>query len=117
MTENESARRKFLKLFGLSVGASMLSTNVFADSIAGKEIFRLNPRQQEFMARYEKWMDEFIEVIRIKKVSPDNPENKMKMMALTKRAEKFKPEINEFMKDKTFSLIYKRSIERMSKEI
>ena len=69
------------------------------------------------MIRYGKWMDEFIEVIRIKKTDPGNNENRRKMTALTEIAEKFKPELTEFMKDETFRLIYKASIERMSKEI
>ena len=39
------------------------------------------------------------------------------MIALTEWAEEMKPEISEFMKDKTFSLIYLVCIDRMSKEI
>lgn len=62
-------------------------------------------------------MDDFIEVIRIKKTDPENKDNKNKMLALTEHAEKFKPELNEFMKDETFQLIYMASIQRMTKEI
>ncbi|MCX6296530.1 MAG: hypothetical protein NTX97_10780, partial [Bacteroidetes bacterium] len=61
--------------------------------------------------------DEFIEVIRIQKTDPDNLENHKKMIPLTEKAEKFIPELSEFMKDETFSLIFNASIERMSKEI
>ena len=39
------------------------------------------------------------------------------MLALTEHAENFKPELNEFMKDETFQLIYMASIQRMTKEI
>ena len=69
------------------------------------------------MVRYGKWMDDFIEVIRIKKTDSGNKKNNKKMTALSENAEKFKPELNEFMKDETFRLIYMASIQWMSKEI
>jgi hypothetical protein len=117
MTEKESTRRKFLKFLGLSAGATFVSTKALAGIIKSEDIKKLNPNQQEFMVRYGKWMDEFIDVIRIQKKDPANSENNKKMIALTERAEQFKPELSEFMKDETFSLVYKVSIERMSKEI
>lgn len=117
MSESQHTRKKFLKLFGLSVGAALVSTDVFANSPVAEEIRELTASQQKFLLGYEKWMDEFIEVIKVKKADPDNSDNKKRMHALTERAEKFKPEINEFMKDKTFSLVYRKSIERMTKEI
>jgi len=117
MLEKQSTRRNFLQLFGLSAGASLVSANTLAGIIDETEIRKLNPKQREFMIRYGKWMDDFIEVIRVKKTDPDNKENKNKMLALTEHAEKFKPELNEFMKDETFQLIYMASIQRMTKEI
>ena len=110
----QSTRRNFLQFFGLTATASLLSKGAWAGEA---EIKRLNPRQQSFMIGYGSWMDEFIEVIRIKKKYPDNQENNKKMIALTTSAEKFKPELTEFMKDETFQLIYMASIQRMTKEI
>lgn len=69
------------------------------------------------MVRYGQWMDAFIEAIRLKKTDPGNPENSSRIMHLTHKAEAFKPELSEHMKDETFRLIYAASIERMSKEI
>lgn len=117
MPEQQSSRRNFLKLIGLSAGATLASTSVFAAFTDKTEIRKLKPEQQEFMIRYGKWMDEFIEVIRLQKSDPDNIENHKKMITLTEKAEKFQPELTEFMQDKTFALIYKVSIERVSKEI
>ena len=56
-------------------------------------------------------------MIRSKKTDAGNKENNKKMTALSENAEKFKPELNEFMKDETFRLIYMASIQRMTKEI
>ena len=117
MSEKQSTRRRFLQFLGIYAGATLVSTGALGAFLNPAEIKKLNPEQQEFMLRYGKWMDEFIEVIRIQKTNPGNRENNTRMIALTERAENFKPELSEFMKDETFTLIYKASIERMSKEI
>lgn len=117
MSEKQSTRRKFLQFLGLTASATIVSSNVLASSVNQAEILKLKPEEQEFMISYGKWMDEFIDVIRIQKTDPGNKENNKKMIALTERAEESRPKLTEFMKDPTFSIIYKASIERMSKEI
>ena len=117
MSEKQSTRRNFLQLLGLSVSATLISKSAVAGFIGEAEISTLNPEQQKFMIRYGKWMDEFIKVIHIRKTDPVSQMNNTKMIALTEKAEELKPELNEFMKDKTFQQIYKASIERMSKEV
>lgn len=117
MSDQQSSRRNFLKILGLSAGASLAGKNALAAFVNKEEIRKLNPAQQEFMIRYGKWMDEFTEVIRIQKAEPENMENQKKMVALTERAEKFQPELAGFMKDETFALIYKASIQRVTNEI
>lgn len=117
MSEQQSSRRKFLKILGLTGAASMVGPNAYASFNKPSEILKLNPEQQEFMIRYGKWMDEFLEVIRIKKKSPDHHENNEKMIALTEKVEKMKPELTEFLKDETFSIIYLASIKRVRDEI
>ena len=114
---SESSRRSFLKTLGLSAGATLVSSNIFGSFVYKDEILKLNPEQQEFMIRYGTWMDEFTAVIRTQKSEPDNMENQKIMISLTEQAEQFKPELAEFMKDEKFTMIYKASIERMSKEI
>lgn len=117
MPDNSSSRRNFLKILGLSAGASLAGKSALAAFVNKEEIRRLNPVQQEFMVRYGKWMDEFVEVVRIQKAEPENQENQKKMVALTERAEKFKPELDEFMKDETFALVYIASVQRVTNEI
>lgn len=116
MLLKQPTRRRFLQFLGLSASASLVSVGALA-GIVDDRIKKLTPQQQAFMLRYEKWMDEYIEVIRTQKTDPQNKENMNKMLALTNQAETFKPELTEFMKDETFRLIYKASIERMTKEI
>ncbi len=117
MAKEENTRRKFLKMLGLSASATLVSTSALAAFTNKEDIKKLNPQQQEFMLRYGKWMDEFTDVIRIQKEMPDNKANQLRMIALTEKAEHFQPELNEFMKDRTFAMIYHASIERLKKEI
>lgn len=117
MSDTQSSRRKFLKYLGLSASATLASNSVFASFIDKSEIKKLNPAQQEFMQRYGKWMDDFIEIIKKLKEEPDNIEHKQKMMAISNQVKELQPALNEFMKDHTFALIYKASIQRVSNEI
>ena len=117
MSEQQSSRRKFLKTLGLTGAATMVGPNALAGFSDHSEILKLNPEQQEFMIRYGKWMDKFIEVIRIKKKNPDDIENNEKMVVLTEKVQEMKPELTEFLKDETFSIIYMASIKRVKDEI
>ncbi|HKR05355.1 MAG TPA: twin-arginine translocation signal domain-containing protein [Bacteroidia bacterium] len=117
MSETQSSRRNFLKVLGVTAGATVASTTTFAGLIDHTKIQKLNPEQKEFMLTYEKWMDEFIDAIRKKKAEPENLENHKKMAALAERAATWKPQLTEYMKDKTFALIYQEAIQRTKKEI
>ena len=117
MSDLSSDRRKFLKILGLSTTATLVSSSVFANFINESEIKKLNPAQQEFMMRYGKWMDDFTEIIRIQKSAPESIENHQKMMEITNEVKELQSELQEFMKDETFELIFKASIQRVSNEI
>ena len=116
-TQEQNSRRNFLRIVGLSAGAALVSTSAFSTFIDKTEVLKLNPKQQEFMLRYGKWMDDFIDVIRKKKVEPGNQEHHKVTMTLSDEAAAFKPELTEFLKDKNFELVYRAAIDRMSKEI
>ena len=95
----------------------MISTNAFSAFINQAEVLKLNPKQQEFMLHYGKWMDDFIDVILKKKAEPGNEKHHKVTMTLSDKAAAFKPELAEFLKDKKFELVYRAAIDRMSKEI
>ena len=116
-TQKQNSRRDFLCIVGLSAGTALLSTSAFSSFIDKAEVLKLNPKQQEFMLRYGKWMDDFIDVIRKKKAEPDNQRHHKVTMTLSDKAAAFKPELTELLKDKNFELVYRAAIDRMSKEI
>ena len=117
MLDSKATRRNFFKFLGLSAGTTLISQASFGAHLDQTEIKKLNDEQKEFILLHEKWMDEFIEVIKVQKTSPEDQENNKKMIAITEMADEFKPTLNEFIKDGTFALIYKMSLERMTKEI
>ena len=118
--EENNSRRKFLRsglITAATAGTALISTNAFSAFINQAEVLKLNPKQQEFMLRYGKWMDDFIDIIRKKQAEPGNLEHQKVVMVLSQKAEGFKPELTEFLKDETFALIYQASIDKMTKEI
>ena len=117
MSEKQSTRKYFLQFLGLSAGAAMISTTALGSMVDATEVRKLNPKQQAFMIRYGKWMNEFMEVAAIRKTDPGNIGNNKKMATLAEAAEIFKPELSEFMQNETFRLIYNASIERVTKGI
>jgi len=110
-------RRKFLQWLGLSAGTALAGHGALAAFIDKQEIRKLNAEQQAFMIRYGEWMDRFTAMSRLKKTDPGNAENNRKLMALAEEAEAMRPELVEHMKDETFAVVYKLSIERASKAI
>jgi hypothetical protein len=117
MSEKKSSRRKFLQVLGLTATATLISTSGYSIGFDRTEIQKLTSKQQEFMDRYEKWMLAFIEVVRIQKTEPNNVDNHKAMISLTEKAETFKPELDEYMQDGVFALIFRMSIEKLTKEI
>lgn len=117
MTDHESGRRKFMKNIGLATGAAILTSSAYANPFDTAKVKKLKPKQQEFMLRYGKWMDDFTEVVRLQKADPYNLETQERMKVLTTQAGEFKPELADHLKDKTFALIYMESIKRVKNEI
>lgn len=116
MSEQQS-RRNFFKVLGLTGVATAAGSSLFGALSDSPEVLKLNTQQKDFMLDYGKWMDEFIDVIRIQKSEPANMENQKKMIALTEQAEIWKPLLSEYMNDRNFALIYHASIQNMRDEI
>ncbi len=118
MDQYESNRRKFIRSLGLSVGAVMTVNSVIKAGVSdNKEKFEITPEQEEFIIKYEKWMDDFIDVIRVQKISPNNLDNNKKLIRLTEIAKEWQQRLTEFMKDENFARYYIVVTERMTQEI
>lgn len=115
----ENKRRDFIKKLGLSVGIIAASTtaSTAAEIIQNKIQFPLTSEQQSFIHNYEKWMDSFIEVIKIQRKNPNDLENNKRLMLLTDESALWQKDHFKFMEDENFARHYMIISERMTKEI
>lgn len=114
----ENKRRDFLRKLGFTIGATLTATSVISASIIETDkAMNISPEQMDFMNSYEKWMDEFIEVIRIQKADPENYENNKNIVVLSERSKKWQFKLHEYMTDENFARYFMKATERMTMEI
>ena len=118
MNEYEESRRAFLTKLGLAIGAGAVGTErLSAKVLNSKAEFPLGTEQQQLMDRYEKWMDEFIPVIKDFRADPNDSLAKKRIAELSEEAETWRVQLTKFMKDENFARYYMTATERMTKEI
>ena len=117
----ESTRRDFLKKLGLVVGGAAMASTGFSQVTEliqnKKEEFKLTPVQQQFMDKYEKWLDSFHDMAKFQKVDPDHLDNNKKLVALSEEAVKWQKELIEHMKDENFARHYMILTEKVTATI
>ncbi len=114
----ESTRRTFLRKIGLTVGAAAVSGVAGATQIIEDKMqFPLTEEQSAFMQNYDRWMDDFLEVIKERKTNPDGLEVNQRLMVLSQESQAWQPQLIEFMKDANFAKHYMIATERMTNEI
>ena len=114
----EDKRRGFLRKLGFTLGASLTASSMISANIIKSDLdMSISDDQKAFMHHYEKWMDEFIAVIRIQKVDPENLENNKILVLLSERAKKWQTRLHDYMKDDKFARYYMTVSERMTLEI
>jgi hypothetical protein len=116
MDAYEIKRREFLKKLGLIGGATAL-TGASGLLINQQETIVLTEAQQQFMIKYENWLENFREMAKYQKVDPDHIDNNKKLMALSEEAGKWQKELIEYMKDENFARYYMIVTERVTKVI
>ena len=114
----EDNRRQFLRRLGFTLGGTLTASSLISANIidTGKDM-NINAEQKKFMDSYEKWMDEFIEVIRIQKVDPENMENNKNIVLLSERSKTWQFKLHEYMTDDNFARYFMKTTERMTLEI
>jgi 3-dehydroquinate dehydratase len=118
MDNYEENRRNFLRKLGLTVRATLTASSMLsANIIESQHDMNISPEQMTFMETYNNWMDEFIEVIKIQKVDPENYENNKDIVKLSEQAKAWQSKLIEFMKDDNFARYYMKVTERMTLEI
>ena len=118
MNEYEESRRAFLTKLGLTIGASAVAGEKLSAKVLNNKVeFPLTTEQQQFMDRYEAWMDEFIPVIKNFRANPEDAIAKKRIAQLSEEAETWRVQLIKYMKDDNFARYYMTATERMTKEI
>ncbi len=115
MNGYDENRRRFLSKLGLTLGVTLTGTKVMqGENEASADVLTISSGQKTFMQNYERWMDDFIEVIKVQKKDSENLENNMKIVALSEEAKQFQAELLGYMEDENFARYYMVATERMT---
>lgn len=111
----EDKRRSFLRKLGFTLGATLTASSLIsANIIESSQEINITQDQKEFMNHYGKWMDEFIEVIKIQKIDPENIENNKNIVLLSERSKKWQTKLHGYMEDENFARYFMVASERMT---
>ncbi len=115
MNGYDENRRRFLTKLGMTLGVTLTGTKVMQGAEASSsDALAITAEQNSFMINYERWMDDFIEVIKFQKKDPDNLKNNKKIVALSEEAKLFQKELTGYMQDDNFARYYMVATERMT---
>ena len=115
MNGYDENRRRFLTKLGMTLGVTLTGSTIVQGANAPSAGMRsITAGQKAFMQNYERWMDDFIEVIKFQKKEPDNLENNKKIVALSEEAKLFQKELTGYMQDDNFARYYMVATERMT---
>jgi hypothetical protein len=115
MNGYDENRRRFLSKLGLTLGVTLTGTKVMqGENEASADVLTISSGQKTFMQNYERWMDDFIEVIKVQKKDPENLQNNMKIVSLSEEAKQFQAELMGYMEDENFARYYMVATERMT---
>ncbi|MFA8434610.1 MAG: hypothetical protein ACEPOZ_08855 [Marinifilaceae bacterium] len=112
--EKNSSRRKFLKHFGVAVGATSL---IGADAFAAAERKSNFEKQINFLSKYEVWVDQYVEVIESEKKNCNNIVNKHRIMELAAQAENWQEDIALCLHHEEFRERYIKLSKRLANAI
>lgn len=101
MSDNKLDRKAFLKSVGLGIGAMAIGIPSALANFENDESLSLEKRN--FLNEYKNWLSEFQDFVGKRNENTLNTENNLKLMELSKQAEKRKPQMEKFMEDDKFA--------------
>ena len=114
--QNNTSRRDFLQKLGLTVGAAtLIDSEVLADVNPNK--YSSVEDREAFLTRYEKWVDQYIDVVEEEKKNKENIENKKRIMELSEEANGWQEQIKEYIKHDDFKAKYLEVSKRFANSI
>lgn len=101
MKKHSTTRRVFFAKLGLTIGAAaLIETEALADISLNQTSSR--EERDRFLFQYEKWVNQYIEVVEEEKKSKLNIENKKRIMELSDEAQSWQSKIKEYIQHDDF---------------
>ncbi|NOU58987.1 hypothetical protein [Marinifilum caeruleilacunae] len=105
MKKQDTSRRAFFKKIGLGIGAAaLIETEAYADINMNK--YSTPEERDDFISRYENWVEQYIDVVEEEKRNQNNIENKKRIMELSAEADGWQNQIKEYIKHDDFKERY-----------
>lgn len=101
MNTKNSTRRGFLQKLGVTVGATaLLDKEVLADINLNR--YSSEKDRKDFLLKYERWINDYIEVVEKEKLSNSDISNKHRIMELAEQANGWQSQIKEYLQHEDF---------------
>jgi hypothetical protein len=113
-------RRDFLKKTGLALSATAIvgSTGNLILSSSSFDTSKLaNEEQIELLTRFDKWVNDYIDVVAEEKVKNREFKDNQLLTTLPEELEKWMPEFKKHMTDKSFATEYLKVSDRLTQVI
>lgn len=113
-------RRDFLKKTGLALGATAIAGstgNLILSSSSFDAAKLANKEQVELLSRFEKWVNNYIEVVEDEKVKNREFKDNQLLTTLPEDLGKWMPEFKKHMSDKSFATEYLKVSDRLTQVI
>jgi len=116
MSNQNSTRRGFFQKLGLTAGGAALLESEELANVNTNRFSTLQDRSA-FLEKYEKWVDEYIEVVEMEKQQAQDLSNKHRIMELADQADGWQNQIKEFVKHDDFKNKYLSISKRFAEAI
>jgi hypothetical protein len=117
MTTN---RRNFLRKTGLVLGATVIAGttgNLVLSSPVFDSSKLTNIEQVKLLTRFEKWVNNYIDVVEDEKVKNREFKDNKELISLPDELEKWMPELKKHLSDKQFATEYLKVSDRLTHAI
>jgi hypothetical protein len=105
MSNQKSTRRGFFKKLGISaVAVTAVDKELFADINLNR--FSSQQDRDQFLQQYEKWVNDYIEVVNKEKSSQGDMANKHRIMELSEQADGWQEPLKEYLQYDDFKEKY-----------
>ena len=113
-------RRNFLRKSAFAIGASAIvgaSGNIISSNSGFNPSNLNNDEQVKLLNRFEKWVNDYIEVVEKEKLENREFKNNLSLTSLPDELAKWMPELKQLLSDKQFATEYLKVSQKLTQTI